>query len=101
MPTGEVGAGDITDLAASYQGVQGVEGFLYRGGRVESVKVVDVDVVRSQTFETRLAGMNQVMTAGAEIVWALSHGEGGFGGDQNLITAAGNGLTQNLFRHPL
>ncbi len=38
---------------------------------------------------------------GAEIVRTFSHGEGGFGRDQHLVTTAGNRLTQNFFRHPL
>src|ERR1700749_329506 len=97
MPAGEVRACDVPDLAASNQGVERVKGFLYRSSPVESVQVVDVDVVRSQTFQACFAGVHQVMTAGTEIIWAVPHGEGGFGGQQNLVTAAGDRLTENFF----
>src|SRR5580698_4544227 len=100
MPAGEIGAGDVTYLAAAYQGVQGIERLLYRGERVEAVQMVDVDVVRSQAAETRLAGMHEMQAAGADLVRTVTHGEGGFGRYEHLIATAGDRLTENLLRSP-
>src|SRR3984885_4114172 len=100
MPAGEIGAGDVTYLAASYQGVQGIERLLYWGERVEAVQMIDVDVVRSEAAETRLAGMHEMQPAGADLVRTVTHGEGGFGRYEHLIATAGNRLTENFFRSP-
>ena len=45
MPAGEIGAGDVADLAAADERVESVEDFFDGGEGVEAVHVVDVDVV--------------------------------------------------------
>src|ERR1700726_989607 len=98
MPAGKVGAGNVTNLAAAYQGVQGIQRLLHRGQRVEAMQMVDVDVVRSQAAKTRLAGMHEMESPGADLVRTVTHGEGGFGRYEHLIATAGNRLTENFFR---
>ena len=61
MPPGEVRARDVTDLAARDQRVESFENFLDGSKRVESVHVIDVEVVGIESFETRFAGLDQMM----------------------------------------
>ena len=46
---GEVRASDITDLPARHQVVQGSECLLYRGICVETVHMINVDMIRVQS----------------------------------------------------
>src|SRR3984885_11262633 len=84
MPAGEIGTGDVAHLAAAHQGVQGIERLLHRRERVESVEMVDVDVVGSQALEAGLTGMHQVQPAGADIVGSVAHRKSGLSGYQDL-----------------
>ena len=62
MPAGEVRASDITDLPARPQVVQGSECLLYRGIRVETVHMINVDMIRVQSSQARLARLYQMET---------------------------------------
>src|SRR6185437_11963334 len=51
VPSGKIGAGDVTDLAGADECVEGVQGFLDRSDRVKAVHVVDVDVIHSEALQ--------------------------------------------------
>jgi hypothetical protein len=59
--------------------------------------VVDVDVVGGEAAETVFAGLNEVIARGAEVVGAVAHGEGGFGGNEDAIAFAGDGFAEDFF----
>ena len=71
MPAGEVRASDITDLPARHQVVQGSECLLYRGIRVETVHMINVDMIRVQSSQARLARLYQMETGRTDGVTAL------------------------------
>ena len=45
MPSGKIGAGDVADFAALDERVQSLDGFFDRGLGVETVEMVNVDMV--------------------------------------------------------
>ena len=51
VPTGEVRAGDVADLAFAYELVQRVQCLFHGRQRVECMKVVDVDVVGAEALQ--------------------------------------------------
>src|SRR5580692_1443308 len=101
VPSGEIGAGDVADFATLDQRVQSFDGFFDRGLRVESVHVIDVDVIGVEASQAGLAGLNQMVAGGAEIVGAVAHIECSFGGNQNCVATSGDGLTEDFFGRAL
>ena len=97
VPAGEVGAGDVADFAALDEVVERAEGFFDGGGRVEAVHVVDVDVVGAEAAEAGFDGFQQVDAGGADVVDVGADAEGGFGGDEELVAAAFDGLAEDFF----
>src|SRR5580704_2588283 len=81
MPSREIGAGDVADFAALHQRVQSLDGFFNWRLRVESVHVVDVDIVGVEAAQAGLAGLDHVMAGGAEIVGSVAHSERGLSGN--------------------
>lgn len=59
--------------------------------------VVDVDVMDGEAAESVFAGLDQMVTRGADVVGAVAHGERGFCGDENAIALAGDGLAEDFF----
>ena len=51
----------------------------------------------SEAAQTGFAGADEVIARGAEIVGAVAHGEGGFGGDEHAIAFAGDGFAEDFF----
>ena len=88
VPAGEVGAGDVADLAAADERVEGVEDFFDGRERVEAVHVVDVDVVGAEAVEAGFEGSDEVVAGGADVVGAVAQGEGGLGGDEERVALA-------------
>jgi hypothetical protein len=97
MPSGKIGARDITDFSGFDESVEGRQSFFDRREGVEPVHVIDVDVVDGEAPETVLAGSNEVMARGADIVGAFPHGEGSFGRDQHAAAFASDGLAEDFF----
>src|SRR5580704_9079409 len=81
MPSREIGAGDVADFSALHQRVQSLEGLFDWRLRVESVHVVDVDVVGVEAAQAGFTGLDHVIAGGAEIVGSVAHSERGFGGN--------------------
>ena len=61
MPSREVGASDIANLAAAHQGIEGFKHFINWCNRVEAVHVIDVDVVGLQPAKAVFTGADQVV----------------------------------------
>ena len=97
MPAGKIGAGDVADFAAFDEGVERFESFFDGREGVEGMHVVDVDVIDAEAAEAVFAGLDQMMTGGAEVVRAVAHGEGGFRGNEDAITFVGDGFAKDFF----
>ena len=82
MPTGEVGAGDIANLAGEDEVVESLEGLFDRGKGVEGVEMVDVDVVGVEALERVVEGFGEVVAGAADVVWAdVRAAKGSLGGE--------------------
>ena len=80
--------------------VQRADGFFDRRHRVESVQLIQVDVVGSQTFKAPVHRLGDVMPGGPHVVRPFAAAEGPFGRDQHLVTPASDGLAEDFFRRP-
>src|SRR5882672_8493651 len=98
MPAGKIRAGNIADLSGLNQAVERAQYFLDGGEGVESVKMVDVDVIGAQTAQTGFAGLDQVMSRRAQVIRPFPHPKCGFRGNQNLVAAPRNRFAQNFLR---
>lgn len=102
MPAGEVRASDITDLPARHQVVQGSECLLYRGICVETVHMINVDMIRVQSSQARLARLYQMETGRTDGVTALrAEVESRLRGDQEAIPQSVDRLSQDSSERPL
>ena len=100
VPAGEVGAGDVADLALADEVVEGVEGLFDGGGRVEGVQVVDVDVVGVEALEgAARERLDEVVAGGADVVGAdVAAAEGGLGGEEDVFALeVGDGFAEDGF----
>ncbi len=99
MPSGEIGGGDVAHLALAHQLVECVEDFVDGRERVESVHVVDVDVVGAEALERSLdllqdvgarrpSGVGVGLLVG-ELITVDVEAEGGFGGDEQVLRGEG------------
>src|SRR5262249_9205499 len=66
---------------------------------VEPVKLIEVDVVGAEPPEARLDGLDEMEARAAHVVRARSDAERPLRGDDDLIAAALDRLTQDLFGH--
>src|SRR5262249_156688 len=66
---------------------------------IEAVHLIDVDVIGAKPAQACLARAQEVMARVASIVGSRAHRERGFGRDNDLVTLAGDGFAENLFRH--
>ena len=57
LPAGVIGAAGVADLAGVDQIVEGAQGFVLRREGVETVDLVEIDVIRPQAAETRVTGL--------------------------------------------
>src|SRR5262245_65144768 len=96
MPAGEVGAGDVTDLAAARQRVQRIECLLDRRERVETMHVIDVDVIDAEPPQACVTGFEQVVARRADVIRAIAESKGRLGRNQELVALALYGLAQNF-----
>src|SRR5882672_11994555 len=88
MPAGEMGAGDITDLAAARQRVKRVERFVDRRERVETMHVVNVDVINAEPPQARVTGFEQVIARRPDVILAFAPTKGRLGRNQEVIALA-------------
>ena len=88
VPAREIRAGDVADLAGFDERVERFDGFIDGRGGIEAVHVIDVDAVGFQTLEALLAGANEVIAGGSDVVRAIAKAEGGFAGDKKLLAFA-------------
>ena len=71
VPAREVGAADIADLAGADQVVKRAQRFLDRSHGVEAVKLEQVDVVGAEALQRPLAGVDEMVSRGADVVDAV------------------------------
>src|SRR6476646_3609642 len=98
MPAGAVRARDVADLAGGHEIVERRKRFLDRRSRVESVHMIDVYGLRTEAAQAVLAGADQMTARRSQVVRAVTHGESGFGGDQQPLALARNRFAQDFFR---
>jgi len=60
------------------------------------VQVVDIDMIGAEAAKAGFAGLDEVVSRRAFVVGALAGGEGGFGGNENLIAAAFDGFAEDF-----
>ena len=61
VPAGEVGAADVADFSRAHHVIQGVEGLLHGGARIEAVELEQIDVVGAQPAQACLDCRQQVV----------------------------------------
>src|SRR5579884_2567507 len=97
MPSGKIRAGNVAHFAGLHERVERLKRFFNRRGEIETVQVIDIDVIGPKSAQARLAGLNQVIPRRSDIVWAISHAEARLGGDEYRAATAGYGFAENLF----
>ena len=75
----------IQDLALIHQIAQRLQGLLHRGGRVEAVAVVQVDVVHAEVLQAPLAVSQDVLAGQAMLVRTGAGREEHLAGDHDLV----------------
>src|SRR5579872_71218 len=97
MPSGKVRTSDVAYLPTLHEIVERAQHFFDRSERVEPMQMVDVDVVRAQSLQTRIASLNQMVPGRSDIVWPNSHLERCFCRDQDALPLASDRLAENRF----
>ena len=99
VPAGKIRHAHIAHLAAALQLIERLERLLERCLPIPFVQLVQVDIIGLEPRERCFAGAHQVMAGGTAIVGPLPHRKARLGGDQHVVTARTDGLTQDLFGH--
>src|ERR1700744_6623119 len=81
VPSGEIRSADIADLAAPHEAVERFERFFYRRRGIETVHVIDVDVVGAETAKAPLQGLHQVIAGLTSVLRAVAKAEGRLSGN--------------------
>ena len=81
-----------------HQIIQRAQNFFDRRQRVESVQVINVDVIGAEPPQAGFASLNQMVARRSHIVRPLAHAEGRLGGDQDLVATSVDGLAEDRFR---
>src|SRR5262249_46030944 len=84
------------DLAGAHQIIKSVKYLLNRRQGVETVQLVEVDVVRAESLQARVHGPKQVMARRTHIVGAWPIAEGSLGGDDEPVAPPLDGLAKDL-----
>src|SRR5262245_63562066 len=100
MPAGEIGAGDITDLTAARQRVQRIERLLDRGERVETMHVIDVDVINAETPQACVTGPEQLMARRTDVIRTFAESKGRFGRNNEDVAVDLYRIGQNCVAKP-
>src|SRR5882724_1999496 len=96
VPAREVRTADVAQLAGTHEIIERAQGFLDGRLRVEAVQLEEVDIVRPESAQAPLAGLQQMMTRGADVVGSFSRAKSRLRRDDHAIAAAGDRLAQNL-----
>ena len=99
MPSGKIRTADIADLARANQIVERTECLFNRSQCIEAMKLVEIDVVRPQPFQTSFDRGNQMLPRRADIIQRPAVSKRAFSGNQDLVSSAFHGLAQYSFRH--
>ena len=81
--------------------VERAQTLLCRRQRVKAMQVVDIDVVRRHSPQTRFARLDQMMARRPQIVGTRPHAKRCLRGDQNLFAASGDRLPENRLGKPV
>jgi hypothetical protein len=84
-----------------HQVVERSQRLLQRGQRVESVELIQVDVVGAEPLEAGLAAADDVVTGLADVVRAVAHPAVNLGRQDHPVAASLQGLAEDLLRRPL
>src|SRR5271169_6836569 len=68
MPTRKIGARDVADLPAANERIECLESLLNRRQFIETMHVVDVDVIRTQAAQAGLARTKNMMARRPNVV---------------------------------
>jgi len=90
--------GILKARTGAHEVIEGAERLLQRRHRIEPMQLIQVDVVGTETPETTFDGVDEVMARRAEIVRSGAGAERPFCGNEGLMTAALQRLSQDLFR---
>ena len=74
-------------MAVLHQGIQRLQGLLYRRGRVEAVDLVQIDVVGLQSPQAGLALAHDMAPGGATGVGTFTHRPEHLGGQYDILAA--------------
>src|SRR5580698_9937031 len=98
VPTGEVRTGDIAYLSVLHQLVQCAEGLIERSHRVESMQMIDIDIVRTQPFEASVQLLDDVVSARSDVVRSLTKTKCRFSRNQYILAlVVSESFTQSYF----
>ena len=78
--------------------IERAQNFFDRGERVESVKVVEIDVVGAQAAQAGLTGSKYVIPRRSQFIRSFPHAKRGLGRDENIVTASFYSLAENFLR---
>ena len=88
LPGGHVAQADIAHPARSHQIVQRRQRLLERRQRIESVQLVQIDVIELQALQARIDLVEQMMARLSAAIRLSIHDAGRLGGDDELVRAA-------------
>ena len=85
LPRRHAAGAQVAHLAGTHQGVECVEGFFNRGGRVPAVNLVQVDVIHVEPPQRVFARLDDVLAAQAAAVGSRRHGAVDLGGHHDVV----------------
>ena len=85
-------------MPARTRSVERFKGFLsLRGLSIKGVELEEVDVIGAEAFEGDFDGSDEIeISRGADIIGAGAVTEGGFGGDEDFVPAAFDGVAEDF-----
>src|SRR5690606_33793995 len=96
LPAGEVRDPDIAHFPGAHQGIEGGQHLLDRRTSVEGMELEQVDVIGAESTERGLAGLDQAGPGRASVMWAVTGGQAGLGGEEYLVPSAFDRRTQDF-----
>ena len=63
------------------------------------MKLEEVNVIGTQTFQRAVNGASEMKTGRAEIIRAVPRPKSGFGGNQDFVAPASDGFAEDFFGH--
>jgi len=90
----------VQHLASAHDIVQGFQGFLDRGGRIESVNLVEIDVIHLQPVKAGVNRVSDVLAGESTLVGVVTHHAEDLGGNDQALARRPKlfeGAAQDLF----